>query len=294
MADIMAGGIRIEYRREGRGAPLVLFHGAFEDSRIWTEEFDRLTPYVDLIAWDAPGCGESADVPAGWTDRDWADAAASFIRSLGLTAPCVAGFSLGSVLALLLARDHPDAVGSLVLIGAYAGWAGSLDAEALAERVEAVRFTIDHPVDEWAAGFLDSVFTADAALERRAMARALLDDWRPATTAALLKVMTLDLRPALPSIHTPTVIVRGAQDVRSPRAAALEMVEALPDARFIEIADAGHDCTGPELDAVLTTEAAEAEWRTITRVAASVTDATPTDSAEPAGPPCPPDVRPPS
>ncbi|WP_342000064.1 alpha/beta hydrolase [Microbacterium sp. LWH7-1.2] len=251
MAAIVADGIRIAYRREGRGAPLVLLHGAFEDSRAWSDEFDRLTASVDLIAWDAPGCGGSDDIPAGWTDRDWADAAASFLIALGVTSPCVAGFSMGSVVALLLARDHPDVVGSLVLVGAYAGWGGSLDPEALAQRTDAARFTIDHPVEEWADDFLDSVFAPGSMPQRRARARALLDDWRPATTAALLEVMTLDLRPALPSIRTPTVIVRGAQDARSPREAALDVVAALPDARLIEIPDAGHDCTGPELDAVL-------------------------------------------
>ncbi|KQP71010.1 hypothetical protein ASF40_04090 [Microbacterium sp. Leaf288] len=251
MAAIVAGGIRIAYRREGSGAPLVLLHGALEDSRIWNDEFDRLSPHIDLIAWDAPGCGESDGVPAGWTDRDWADAAASFLTALGLTSPCVAGFSMGSVLALLLARDHPDAVGSLVLVGAYAGWGGSLDADALAQRLEAARFTVEHPVGEWADGFLDSVFAPGTDPSRRARARALLDDWRPATTTALLDVMSQDLRPALPSIRTPTLIVRGAQDARSPREAARDLVDALPDARLVEIPEAGHDCTGPELDAVL-------------------------------------------
>ena len=63
--------------------------------------------------------------------------------------------------------------------------------------------------------------------------------------------MSQDLRPALPSIRTPTLIVRGAHDQRSPRKAALALVDALPDARLVEIPNAGHDCTGPELDALL-------------------------------------------
>ena len=82
-------------------------------------------------------------------------------------------------------------------------------------------------------------------------ARSLLDDWRPATTAALLDVMVQDLRPDLPSISTPTVIVRGTADARSPRSASLEMCGLLPRADLVEIAGAGHDCSGPELDAVL-------------------------------------------
>jgi pimeloyl-ACP methyl ester carboxylesterase len=251
MPEVVVGGVRIAYRRRGSGAPLVLFHGAFEDSRVWADELERLSPDIDLIAWDAPGCGASEDVPSGWVDADWADAASGFITALGLRNPAVAGFSLGSMIALLLARDHPASVGRLVLVGAYAGWGGSLAPDALAERIAAVRFTMEHPPEEWADEFLDSVFAPVADPRRRAHARSLLDDWRPATTAALLAVMAQDLRSGLPSIRTPTVIVRGTADARSPRTASLELCELLPQARLVEIAGAGHDCTGPELDAVL-------------------------------------------
>jgi pimeloyl-ACP methyl ester carboxylesterase len=258
MAEVVVGGVRIAYRRRGSGAPLVLFHGAFEDSRIWAAEFERLSPHIDVIAWDAPGCGGSDDVPRRWSDGDWADAASGFVTTLGLTAPAVAGFSLGSMFALLLARDHPASVGRLVLVGAYAGWGGSLNADALAQRIAAARFTMEHPAEAWADDFLNSVYTADAPPERRAHARSLVDDWRPATTAALLGVMAQDLRPGLPTIRTPSIIVRGTADSRSPRSAALEMCELLPHARLVEIADAGHDCTGPQLDAVLVAAARDA------------------------------------
>ena len=251
MPEVVVGGMRIAYRRRGRGAPLVLLHGAFEDSRVWADELERLSSHIDVIAWDAPGCGSSDDVPAGWVDADWADAASGFITTLGLTTPAVAGFSLGSTIALLLARDHPTSVGRLVLVGAYAGWGGSLAPDALAERIAAARFTMEHPAEEWADEFLDSVFAPDADPVRRAYARNLLDDWRPATTAALLPVMAQDLRPSLPIIRTPTVIVRGTADARSPRSASVELCELLPQARLVEIEGAGHDCTGPELDAVL-------------------------------------------
>ena len=258
MPEVVVGGVRIAYRRRGSGAPLILFHGGFEDSRVWGEELERLSSHLDVIAWDAPGCGASEDVPRGWDDSDWADAASGFIGALGLRYPAVAGFSLGSMIALLLARDHPTSVGRLVLVGAYAGWGGSLAPDALAERIAAVRFTMEHPADEWADEFLDSVFAPDADPERRAHARSLLDDWRPATTAALLAVMVQDLRPGLPTTRTPTVIVRGTADARSPRSASLELCELLPQASLVEIAGVGHDCTGPELDAVLVAASREA------------------------------------
>jgi pimeloyl-ACP methyl ester carboxylesterase len=258
MAEVVVGGVRIAYRRRGSGPALVLFHGAFEDSRIWSDEFDRLSSYADLVAWDAPGCGASDDVPRGWGSEEWADAASGFVTALQLTAPAVAGFSLGSVFALLLARDHPESVGGLVLVGAYAGWGGSLDAASLEKRVAASRQTMERPVEEWADDLLDTVYPPDAPRHRREQARRLLDDWRPATTAAVIDVLVQDLRPALPSIQTPTVVVRGTADARSPRSASLEICSLMPRARLVEIVGAGHDTTGPELDAVLVAAARNA------------------------------------
>ena len=258
MPEVVVGGVRIAYQRRGSGAPLVLFHGAFEDSRVWTEELERLSTQLDVIAWDAPGCGASDDVPPTWDDAAWADAASGFITALGLSHPAVAGFSLGSVIALLLARNYPDSVGRLVLVGAYAGWGGSLSPDELAERIAAARFTMEHPAAEWAEDFLDSVFAPGTDSEHRAHARSLLEDWRPATTAALLPVMEQDLRPGLAMIRTPTLIVRGTADARSPRSASVELCQLLAEARLVEIAGAGHDCTGPELDAVLVRSSREA------------------------------------
>ena len=83
------------------------------------------------------------------------------------------------------------------------------------------------------------------------LARTLLEDWRPATTAALLDVMVQDLRQDLANIRTPTVVVRGTADARSPRHAAVELCALLPRARLVEIVGAGHDCTGPELESLL-------------------------------------------
>ena len=54
-----------------------------------------------------PAAGRPTMFRQPWSERDWADAASGFITTLGLGTPAVAGFSLGSMLALLLARDHP-------------------------------------------------------------------------------------------------------------------------------------------------------------------------------------------
>lgn len=250
MDSVRVGGLVITYRRRGFGVPLVLLHGAFGDSGDWSADVSALEAGHDVIAWDAPGCGGSSDVPTGWTDGDWSDVLADFIAALGLDRPVVCGLSFGSVMALALARDHPEVPRALVLAGPYAGWAGSLPAVELEQRIAAVESTRTIPAEEWVDEFLATAFEHGAAPERLAAARQAVIAWRPETTGAMLEAFArLDLRPTLPRIRVPTLVIRGDADARSSYSAALMVARAIPDSQFVELPGLGHDCTGPDFDA---------------------------------------------
>ena len=252
MRSVRTAGVDIAYRRSGRGTPLLLLHGAFGDSRDWTHVQAGLAEHADVVAWDAPGCGASSDVPSDWTDADWANAIAGFIDAVGLERPVICGLSLGSVFALLAARDHPASMRALVLAGPYAGWAGSLGPDEVERRVAAAEATMATPVAEWADAFLSSVYPTGTDQGRIADARSALLAWRPSTTAAILEIARLDLRDTLPGITVPTLVVRGSDDERSPVAAAAAIVATVRDARFVELPGLGHDCIGPAFaDAVI-------------------------------------------
>jgi pimeloyl-ACP methyl ester carboxylesterase len=68
---------------------------------------------------------------------DYADCLASFVDTLGL-APHVVGPAFGGTLALELYQRRPTLLRSLVLASSYAGWAGSLPPDDVAERLERV------------------------------------------------------------------------------------------------------------------------------------------------------------
>jgi pimeloyl-ACP methyl ester carboxylesterase len=64
----------------------------------------------------------------------------------------------------------------------------------------------------------------------------------PRAVAATLEGMAdrSDMTVLLPSIKLPTLVLCGAQDVISPVAEMRTIAEALPAARFVEVAAAGH------------------------------------------------------
>jgi len=73
-----------------------------------------------VVAFDRPGFGYS-DRPRGamWTPARQADVLRQAFARLGIERPVVVGHSLGTLVALALALDHPDAVGGLVLLSGY-------------------------------------------------------------------------------------------------------------------------------------------------------------------------------
>src|SRR5919201_7008864 len=144
--DIEIEGLRIAYERAGEGPPVVLLHGYVGDGRAtWQGQLDELSDEFTVVAWDAPGAGRSADPPESFRLPDYADCLAGFLRALGLARPHVVGLSFGGGLALELYRRHPAIPRSLVLAAAYAGWSGSLPAEAVGGRLQQALELADLP-----------------------------------------------------------------------------------------------------------------------------------------------------
>jgi pimeloyl-ACP methyl ester carboxylesterase len=57
----------------------------------------------------------------------------------------------------------------------------------------------------------------------------------------LAALADVDLRPVLPTVAVPTLLVYGAEDVRAPRPVAEAMHRALPRSRLVVVPGVGHD-----------------------------------------------------
>jgi pimeloyl-ACP methyl ester carboxylesterase len=87
----------------------------------------------------------------------YADCLAGFIERLGLERPHVAGLSFGGALALELSRRHPAIPRTLTLASAYAGWAGSLSADVVEQRLRQALALADLPPDEFVGALLPTM-----------------------------------------------------------------------------------------------------------------------------------------
>jgi len=100
----------------GAGAPLVLLHGVGMCAAAWMPQIEALAAGHRVVALDLPGHGGTADLGGTPDLPDYVAWAAARIRALGLGPVAVAGHSMGALIALGLAIEHPDLVARLCLL----------------------------------------------------------------------------------------------------------------------------------------------------------------------------------
>jgi 3-oxoadipate enol-lactonase len=155
---IEAGGIRLAYRTWGRpdAPPLLLLHGLGEGGADWDGVAPAFARHFRVYAPDLRGHGRS-DRPGDYSVELMQADALAFLDALGLGRVDLIGHSMGGLVAYLLAGDHPERVGRLILEdvaalrprqrGALEPPDGELPYDW--EMVLAIRRQIDHPDPAW-------------------------------------------------------------------------------------------------------------------------------------------------
>lgn len=114
----------ISYRETGAGQALVLLHGIGSQSASWLNQLETLQGYR-LIAWDAPGYGNSEYLKSEKPlPSDYADALHAFLDRLLLKDVVIVGNSFGCLVAGAYGAAHPERVRSMILLDPAAGYAG--------------------------------------------------------------------------------------------------------------------------------------------------------------------------
>jgi pimeloyl-ACP methyl ester carboxylesterase len=241
MKEFKINGLRIACQYRGEGVPLVLLHGGLSDSRSWNRQLKDFSDEFRVVAWDAPGCGRSSDPPEGFRLSDYADCLAEVIDKLNLHRPHILGLSFGGGLALEFYRRYPEIPGSLILVSAYAGWAGSLPAETVKDRlqkgIQQSKLPPEQVVDAW----LPTLFNESVSPEVIKETADIMQDFHPAGMRVMLQAFAkADLRDVLPHIKVPTLLLYGDADQRSPLNIARELHAKIPASSLVILKGIGH------------------------------------------------------
>jgi pimeloyl-ACP methyl ester carboxylesterase len=235
----------IEYRAAGdRGNPVMLMlHGLGSSSAGYRAQFAGLSRDFRVLAWNAPGFGDSSQI--GRDDAridDYADALEAFLRTLGLKRLAVlVGSSWGSVIALAFARRNPQLAASLVLSAPNVA-RGRLVGESCDAELDAWLRTADISLPVSRAAIADKLLAPHTSpLVRRHVERLrdamTTEGWRQAIRS-LFTVYTPDIASAL---RCQIAILSGTLDQVAPyRVHAEPLLAAAPRATSHSFEDCGH------------------------------------------------------
>ena len=212
-------------------------------NRAWARFLNRLASFSRLIMFDKRGTGLSDPVSGAPTFEELMDDARAVMDAVGSQRAAVLGYSEGGLLAALFGATYPERTEALILWGTFATVAVDAEDESDRERwLELRRLALD-AIEHWGEGrFLYAVaptVAANAEIRRRygfferaavspAMVRSLWD-----------AIERSDIRPVLPTIHVPTLVIDHAVDVKPPHGGRY-LAEHIPGARFVEIDGLDH------------------------------------------------------
>jgi pimeloyl-ACP methyl ester carboxylesterase len=124
-------GVRLHVVERGDGPPVVLIHGNTVSERDFEASgvIARLARNHRVIAFDRPGYGHSSRPrDRFWTPAAQAELFHAALAQLGAERAVVVGHSMGAMVALAWALDHPGDVRRLVLLGGYYHPSARIDA----------------------------------------------------------------------------------------------------------------------------------------------------------------------
>ncbi|WP_316677550.1 pimeloyl-ACP methyl ester esterase BioH [uncultured Tolumonas sp.] len=229
--------------RIGQGPDLVLLHGWGLNSAVWQEIVPPLEPYYTLHLVDLPGFGfsqhtivESADLSL-WSEAVLPHLPAQFN---------LLGWSMGGLIALRMALDHPTRIQRLVLMGSspcflqQENWPG-IRPDVLSGFNRALQLDTRKTIERFLAIQAMGSESVKEDVKR-------LKNWlqqRPDATPAALKaglqlLETVDLRTELAQLNCPVMSLYGRLDSLVPVAAVAEIESLLPECRSVIFPHAAH------------------------------------------------------
>lgn len=253
-------GVEVRYEVRGSGPAVLVLHGGPSNiCDTLLRDLEPLAGTFTLVFHDYRGSGRSASAPPEtYRFEQLADDLDELRAHLDLDAPAVLAHSMGGFTALHYALRHPDQCGRLVLVGVSPCglWKPMLlptvralgPARVTKALAMMVRFAVlwswrPQSTERTAAMYAPMSVTQEARPALRPLVAAAHPELpidNPNADELMAQVMKIDLRPDLPNVRCPVLVLYGDRDATMTAAAPM-LASGLGNVDVHRLPDVGHE-----------------------------------------------------
>lgn len=239
---LQVDGVKAHAVRLGEGEPLLLLHGWGPTSVSLDKHMMPLAHLLkdrySLSMLDFPGHGESGPPSGIWGVPEYAAWTLKVMDELALRKTAILAHSFGGRVALWLAAHHPERVSRLILTGC----AGIKPKKTIKGRLRASLFKLGRGgllALRLIPGLKDKADKSLAALRTEFSSADYLATPEH-LRGSFSRIVRQDLRPLLPKIGQPALLVWGSKDSASPLWMGQLMEKQMPDACLLVYEEDDH------------------------------------------------------
>jgi pimeloyl-ACP methyl ester carboxylesterase len=256
MPKLDVDGVGLAYDDVGRrdGVPLVFIHGWTANRHRWDDQLGHFAGRYRVISLDLRGHGDSDSAPNPYTIGGLAREVLALLDGLGVDRFVPVGHSMGGMIALTLALEHPERVEQLVLVDSlgrmmYSRGRGLLI--LLSRLLPCKMFVAVNIRRAFKPGFPSAEVARYVAQAQSTPRQVVLGCF-----AAMRRFDVLD---HVCRLKLPMLILHGFYDAQLPLRQALRIAVQVPDS-LVKVLDTGHEAPAEDPEAL--TRAVESFLRT--------------------------------
>jgi pimeloyl-ACP methyl ester carboxylesterase len=249
----LSGEVNIAYQAMGNGpvdiimVPGFVSHVEFQhEAPGYTAFLRHLSAFARVITFDKRGQGLSDRISGAPSLEERMDDVRAVMDAVGSERAAVWGFSEGCTMSALFAATYPERVSKLILFGGFAE-AATLSSdweERIARRVKV-----------WGTGDIIKAVWPSHAMNQDAINLIAKFERLSASPGAVKAIMLLnaqiDVRPILPTVQVPTLVLHRRGDAMVPVELGRSLATQIPNAKFIEYPGEDHLFFSGEVEALL-------------------------------------------
>lgn len=234
--------VSIYFEDQGSGSCLLMAHSFLCSGAMWAAQAEALSNSWRVVNVDLRGHGQSCAAPDGLSLADLATDHVAVLDTLGIERAVWVGLSIGGMIGMRAALDHPERVAGLVIA----------DSSAAAEPAMArLRYRAMGAgsklfgIGTFMKPILKLMFGATTHREQPALVAEWGERMKGIDLDSILRMMAPlfgreEVLSRLKEIRVPALVMAGEEDLAQPPARSREIAEGLPNAELVIIPEAGH------------------------------------------------------